>query len=164
MFDRFKRLFCKSLHTQTCFMSQVLMLVTLECVNVSVCVFRKLSRRVKSGLWLKFDGRHSLWAIKSGVSVWMRGLFVEVALRLMIARLTLLTSCGYELAVMLLRQQLTAHALMKTKRKLGWRGVWDFHCRYLIRIWIEWCTMNQIWEGVSGPTGMWCDRDTNDLW
>lgn len=49
--------------------------------------------------WSMMDD--TLHGLKRAASVRMRGVFVKVALRLMISRLTLPTSCGCELAVML---------------------------------------------------------------
>lgn len=109
-------------------------LEAVQCVNVSVCVSEAESASQE-------------WAL---TEVWWTALTIDHKERRFCPHERALC-CGRSAAddsqadiIDLVRlwvgshvlwQQLTAHALMETKEKVTWRGVWDFHCQYLIPLW-----------------------------
>lgn len=109
-------------------------LEAVQCVNVSVCVSEAESASQE-------------WAL---TEVWWTALTIDHKERRFCPHERALC-CGRSAAddsqadiIDLVRlwvgshvlwQQLTAHALMETKEKVTWRGVWDFHCQYLILLW-----------------------------
>lgn len=119
IFRWFEVLFCKSLHTQTCFMSQDSMLMTLgavQRVNVCVCVSEAESASQEWALtevwWttLTIDHKERRFCLHERALCYMRSAVDDSQ-----ADITDLVRLW--VGSHALRQQLTAHALMETKKK-----------------------------------------------